>query len=68
MSSSASRASIAGWSITAVAASCAERTSFSLRSFSRLRPEGGAGETLTPRRVGACAGVALGAICLGYQP
>ncbi|MBZ9963415.1 DMT family transporter [Mesorhizobium sp. BR1-1-2] len=26
------------------------------------------GETLTPRRVGACAIVALGAICLGYQP
>ncbi|AZO55463.1 MULTISPECIES: DMT family transporter [unclassified Mesorhizobium] len=26
------------------------------------------GETLTPRRVGACAVVALGAICLGYQP
>ncbi|MBZ9997155.1 DMT family transporter [Mesorhizobium sp. BH1-1-4] len=25
------------------------------------------GETLTPRRVGACAVVALGAICLGYQ-
>ncbi|TIO75886.1 MAG: EamA family transporter [Mesorhizobium sp.] len=26
------------------------------------------GEHLTPRRVGACAVVALGAICLGYQP
>ncbi|TGT43893.1 DMT family transporter [Mesorhizobium sp. M8A.F.Ca.ET.165.01.1.1] len=26
------------------------------------------GETLTPRRVGACAVVALGAICLGFQP
>lgn len=26
------------------------------------------GEQLTPRRVGACAVVALGAICLGYQP
>ncbi|KRB31891.1 MULTISPECIES: DMT family transporter [Mesorhizobium] len=26
------------------------------------------GETLTPRRVGACAVVVLGAICLGYQP
>ncbi|TPM05821.1 EamA family transporter [Mesorhizobium sp. B2-3-11] len=26
------------------------------------------GETLTPRRVGACAVVALGAICLGCQP
>ncbi|MBN9218758.1 MAG: EamA family transporter [Mesorhizobium sp.] len=26
------------------------------------------GETLTPRRVGACAIVAFGAICLGYQP
>ncbi|MER9163732.1 DMT family transporter [Mesorhizobium sp. M0715] len=26
------------------------------------------GEVLTPRRVGACAIVALGAICLGYQP
>lgn len=25
------------------------------------------GEALTPRRVGACAVVALGAICLGYQ-
>lgn len=25
------------------------------------------GETLTPRRVGACAVVALGAICLGYE-
>ncbi|MEI9411462.1 DMT family transporter [Mesorhizobium salmacidum] len=25
------------------------------------------GETLTPRRVGACAVVALGVICLGYQ-
>ncbi|TPN54210.1 DMT family transporter [Mesorhizobium sp. B1-1-7] len=26
------------------------------------------GETLTPRRIGACAIVAIGAICLGYQP
>ncbi|RUW30820.1 DMT family transporter, partial [Mesorhizobium sp. M1E.F.Ca.ET.041.01.1.1] len=26
------------------------------------------GEALTPRRVGACAVVALGAICLGYRP
>ena len=26
------------------------------------------GEQLTPRRIGACAVVALGAICLGYQP
>jgi drug/metabolite transporter (DMT)-like permease len=26
------------------------------------------GEQLTPRRVGACAVVALGAVCLGYQP
>jgi drug/metabolite transporter (DMT)-like permease len=26
------------------------------------------GEMLTPRRVGACAIVALGAVCLGYQP
>ncbi|CAN7460470.1 DMT family transporter [Mesorhizobium amorphae] len=26
------------------------------------------GELLTPRRVGACAVVALGAICLGYRP
>lgn len=26
------------------------------------------GEMLTPRRVGACAVVALGAICLGYRP
>ncbi|MBW8908639.1 MAG: EamA family transporter, partial [Mesorhizobium sp.] len=25
------------------------------------------GEQLTPRRIGACAVVALGAICLGYQ-
>ncbi|TIU69349.1 MAG: EamA family transporter, partial [Mesorhizobium sp.] len=26
------------------------------------------GEVLTPRRIAACAIVALGAICLGYQP
>ncbi|TIS06794.1 MAG: EamA family transporter, partial [Mesorhizobium sp.] len=26
------------------------------------------GEQLTPRRIGACAVVALGAICLGYRP
>ncbi|TPJ08631.1 hypothetical protein FJW04_27570 [Mesorhizobium sp. B2-7-3] len=68
MSSSASRASIAGWSITAVAASCAERTSSPSDLFRACGLKGGAGETLTPRRVGACAVVAPGAICLGYQP